>query len=48
MNNTSHDLALDDSFVFEDLGAVEEVTGVYADGNNRDGGWESGHNYSYN
>jgi hypothetical protein len=47
MNTTVHDLDTEEAFLFEDLGAVEEVTGVYADGNNRDGGWESGHNYSY-
>lgn len=38
---------LQELFAFEDLGAIEEVTGVYANGEQRDGGWEVGHNYSY-
>ncbi|MDN4037817.1 hypothetical protein [Massilia sp. YIM B02443] len=53
MNTTSQDQQQQDKqdtldgFTFEDLGAVGEITGVWAHGNNRDGGWEVGHNYSY-
>lgn len=47
MDTTLYDLDSDDDFAFVDLGPVEEVTGLFADGNNRDGGWVPGHNYSY-
>ena len=34
-------------YAMHDLGAVTEMTGLYADGSNRDGGHEHGHNYTY-